>query len=205
MIATITGEVTHNSGTHLVISVGGVGILVHVTAPVAITFPVGKIASLITTLIVREDALTLYGFATREDKETFELLQTVSGIGPRVAAALLSFYSSDDIAHAITTGEVSLLEKVPGIGKKVAQRMVLELKEKFKTSGSAQSPSLSSWSAWKGQLHSALTGLGYSSKEADLSIQSLVTARGDSAAESSLADLLKFALTQNAGKRGDKK
>lgn len=202
MIATITGEVTHNSGTQLVVVVGGIGILVNVTAPVAIAFTVGKIATLHTILIVREDALTLYGFATVEDKETFELLQTVSGIGPRVAAALLSFYSSDDIARAVTTGEVALLEKVPGIGKKVAERMVLELKEKFTVGKSLQSRALSSWSSWQGQLHGALTGLGYSSKEADLSIQSVLAARGDNAAESSLAELLKLALSQNAQRKG---
>ena len=128
MIASISGIVKSSGSTSAVIEVGGVGILVQVTAKTAANLKPGKSADLYTSLVVREDSLTLYGFDSNSVREMFETLQTVSGIGPKVSQSALSIYDPSEIANAINNADASLLERIPGLGKKGAQRAIIELK-----------------------------------------------------------------------------
>ena len=162
MIASVSGSVKALQSGSVVIEVGGVGLLVNVPARVSAGLVVGTSASLHTVLVVREDALTLYGFESAVDREIFELLQTVTGIGPKVAQSALSIYESAELVSAISNEQSDLLERIPGLGKKGAQRVVLELHDKMK--GFTQSERAQSGS-WRDQLTSALVGLGFSARE----------------------------------------
>ena len=189
MIASISGEVKSINATSAVIEVGGVGILVQVSAKTVTGLLIGKKVELFTTMIVREDSLTLYGFSTSAARDLFEVLQTVSGIGPKVSQSALSIYEPDEIILAISKGDNSLLERIPGLGKKGAQRVILELKDKVKatkeTSGNVD---------WRTPLHSALTGLGFSSKEIDKLFTQISAEVAAEANEMSASELLKLAL-----------
>jgi len=168
MIASLTGVVKSVTAQSAVIEVGGVGILVQLTSRHGASLVVGRTASLHTTLLVREDSLTLFGFESIEERALFELLQTVTGIGPKVAQSALSIYESQEIQRAIAQENSGLLEKIPGLGKKGAARLVLELKDKVSaTTGSL--PSIKS--EWRDQLLEALTGLGFSSRESSDAVE----------------------------------
>jgi Holliday junction DNA helicase RuvA len=119
VIASLSGIVKSSGTTSAVIEVGGVGILVHLTAKTAGNLKPGKPGEVYTSLVVREDSLTLYGFDTYAAREMFETLQSVSGIGPKVSQSALSIYEPSEIANAINGGEASVLERIPGLGKKV--------------------------------------------------------------------------------------
>jgi len=163
MIASLTGTVKSIQSSTVVIEVGGVGMLVQISPRLAASLTVGLSTSLQTVLLVREDALTLYGFEASADRELFELLQTVSGIGPKVAQSALNTYETPQLISAIFNGDGAILEKISGLGKKGAQRLILELKEKVvPTDGVSASPA----PAWREKLTQALTGLGFSPKEA---------------------------------------
>ena len=165
MIASVTGVVRSIQSTSVVIEVGGgrgVGILVQVSARTSASLSVGLSASLHTSLLVREDALTLYGFETIEDRALFDLLQTVSGIGPRVAQSALNTYETPQLMSAIYNADAASLEKISGLGKKGAQRLILELKEKVTPSSTQSTPGLA---PWREQLNEALISLGFSAKE----------------------------------------
>jgi Holliday junction DNA helicase RuvA len=147
-------------------------------------------------MIVREDSMTLFGFLDPKSRETFELVQTVSGIGPRVALSMLAHLTPDSLAHAISTESIDTLSAVPGIGKKGAQRILLELKGKMVSIGS-YAPANVSASLWREQLSGALASLGYSPRDADavISIVAIDYAnRGVDPATTDLSDLLKAAL-----------
>jgi Holliday junction DNA helicase RuvA len=190
MIASLTGVVKSVTAQSAVIEVGGVGILVQLTSRYGASLLVGRAASLHTTLLVREDSLTLFGFESIEERALFELLQTVTGIGPKVAQSALSIYESQEIQRAIAQENSGLLEKIPGLGKKGAARLVLELKDKVSvTSGSL--PSIKS--EWRDQLLEALTGLGFTSRESGDAVES-VNEQYPDASDRSLETLLKFAL-----------
>ena len=131
MIASVRGTVLHAGLDRVVVEVGGVGMLLHTTPATAGSVHRGQEAALATTLVVREDSLTLYGFATDDERDVFEQVQTVSGVGPRLALAMLSVMPPDRLRAAIGGGDVAALTKVPGIGKKGAERMVLELRDKI--------------------------------------------------------------------------
>lgn len=177
MIASVRGTVLHVGLEHVVIEVGGVGLLVHTTPATAAGCVTGREASLATTLVVREESLTLYGFEGTEARALFEQVQTVSGVGPRLALAMLSVHSPDGVRQAIAGGDLVALTKVPGIGKKGAERIVLELKDKILAAG--VEPSLGGKTsaagdtvgATEGQVHEALVGLGWSAKQADDAIE----------------------------------
>ena len=163
MIASLTGTVKSIQSSTVVIEVGGVGMLVQVAPRLSASLTVGLSTSLHTVLLVREDALTLYGFEASADRELFELLQTVSGIGPKVAQSALSTYETPQLISAIFNGDGAILEKISGLGKKGAQRLILELKEKVDpTDGVSASPT----PEWREKLTQARTGLGFSPKEA---------------------------------------
>ena len=190
MIASLTGVVKSVTAQSAVIEVGGVGILVQLTSRHGASLVVGRTASLHTTLLVREDSLTLFGFESIEERAIFELLQTVTGIGPKVAQSALSIYESQEIQRAIAQENSGLLEKIPGLGKKGAARLVLELKDKVSvTTGSL--PSIKS--EWRDQLLKALTGLGFTSRESSDAVES-VNEQYPDASDRSLETLLKFAL-----------
>ena len=162
MISSLCGKVKSSSATSLVVEISGIGILVNVPARISAQANVGSNIELHTYLIVREDALTLYGFLDLVDRNFFELLLSVTGIGPKVAQAILSINNAGGIATAISKSDLKFLESIPGLGKKGAQRLVLELKDKvegYAKSGSKVSNDISD------QVEMGLQGLGYTSKE----------------------------------------
>ena len=163
MISSISGSVKSASINSLVVEVGGVGLLLQVPIRIAAKMQVGERVSFHTYLIVREDALTLYGFTEIVDSDFFELLLSVTGIGPKVAQSILANSDAGSIANAIITSNLKSLEAVPGLGKKGAQRLVLELKDKAAAFASGKSGSDLTIS---NQVENALQGLGYSNKEA---------------------------------------
>jgi holliday junction DNA helicase RuvA len=196
VIAQLTGEVRSISTDRVVLEVNGVGYLVSVTPATSATLSLGSARTLHTSMIVREDSMTLFGFLDPQSRETFELVQTVSGIGPRVALSILAHLTPDSLAHAIATESIDTLSAVPGIGKKGAQRILLELKGKMASSGSYAAANVSA-SLWREQLSGALASLGYSPRDADavISIVAIDYAnRGVDPATADLSDLLKAAL-----------
>lgn len=193
MIATLRGTVLHVGLDQVVVEVGGVGLLTHTTPGTAAGLRTGGEASLSTTLVVREDALTLYGFGTADERDLFELVQTVSGVGPRIALAMLAVASPDQIRAAIAGGDVAALVKTPGIGKKGAERIVLELKDKVgpvAAGGATETPAVPSTGS-HGQVSEALIGLGWSAKQADDAVAK-VTAADPEVTE--VSELLRSAL-----------
>ena len=196
MIASLNGTVLHATSHSLVLDVNGVGYLIHVTPNVASGAHIGSALLLHTSLTVREDALTLFGFETLAARDFFELLQSVSGIGPKVALSALSLYRPTELADAITREDSAAIEKVPGLGKKGAQRLILELKEKAAILGLSQSSDgakPSPRSPWKEQLLSALVGLGFTAKDAQSRIDSVALEVSESGL-TDISQLLKLAL-----------
>jgi Holliday junction DNA helicase RuvA len=204
MISLLTGEVRSIALDRLVVGVGGFGLLVIVTPSTTAQVTLGSQLQLFTSLVVREDALTLYGFTTEESRTLFELVQTVSGIGPKVAMSIVGAMSPEDLARAIAQEEISVIETVPGIGRKGAQRLILELKGKLTDLSPAQSYK-GHQPAWREQLSSALVSLGFSPKESDNAITIVVSdllVDGVEAATMPLSDLLKLALASGKSSRG---
>ena len=202
MIAQLTGTVRSISSDRIILEVSGVGYLVNVTPSTSNSVALGNSLTVHTSMVVREDSMTLFGFMDAISRDTFELVQTVSGIGPRVALSILAHLSTDQLAQAIATESVDTLSSVPGIGKKGASRILLELKGKMSSNGVGSSSSSSAKALWRDQLSGALISLGYSAKEADsaLSIVAIGYAnRGLDPAHADLSELLKAAL---AGGRG---
>jgi Holliday junction DNA helicase RuvA len=200
MIAQLTGTVRHLTTEKVVLEVGGVGYAISLTPRTSLQIVMGAALTLSTTLVVREDSLTLFGFLDPNERDIFETLQSVSGIGPKVALAITGALSPDELAQAIAAEDVKTIEKVPGIGKKGAQRLILELKGKL-VSDSAPHLS-SSHHGVRDQLLAALTGLGFSAKESDLAINASLNQLAEDGIDPttySLADLLK--LTLQSGKR----
>lgn len=173
------------------IEVGGVGLLVNIPARICAGFTVGTSVSLHTVLIVREDSLTLYGFETQSSREIFELLQTVTGIGPKVAQSALNVYETAQLVSAIKNDQAELLERIPGLGKKGAQRLVLELREKVRNF--EESAPLAAGS-WREQLTGALLGLGFNPRETQERIEQLSTQFTDLGSQP-IAELLRAALS----------
>ncbi|NJQ01501.1 Holliday junction branch migration protein RuvA [Streptomyces zingiberis] len=170
MIAFVSGPVAAVSPDSAVVEVGGVGIAVQCTPDTLSGLRVGEPARLATSLVVREDSLTLYGFAEDDERQVFELLQTASGVGPRLAQAMLAVHRPDALRLAVSGGDEKALTAVPGIGKKGAQKLLLELKDRLGAvrGGAARAPAgATAPAAWRDQLHSALIGLGYTPREAD--------------------------------------
>lgn len=196
MISSLRGQVLHVGLDHVVLEVGGVGLQVHTTPATAAECRTGTEARLATTLVVREESLTLYGFPGPDARALFEQLQTVSGVGPRLALALLSVLPPDDARRAIAGGDITALTKVPGIGRKSAERLVLELRDKVGVV--AEAPAVagapaSTQGGATGQVREALVGLGWSAKQADDALDGLA-ARGEAPAE--VSALLRAALRE---------
>ena len=193
MIASLTGTVA-STLPNVVLVVGGVGLLVQTTPGTRARLRTGDTATLHTSLIVREDSLTLFGFETDDERELFEVLQTASGVGPKVAQAVLTVHTPDAVRRAIGTEDLTALCLVPGIGRKGAQRMVLELKDKLGIHHTTQTPT---GLAWRDTLTDALTGLGWSQSQADEVVVRLAADTPDAAA-SDVPALLKRALAMMA-------
>jgi holliday junction DNA helicase RuvA len=169
MIASLSGRVASVGPTSAVVEVGGLGVLALCSPNTVAGLRVGQHATLATSLIVRADSLTLYGFGSSDEREFFELLLTASGVGPKLAQAALAVLSPDELRQAIASENLVQLCKVPGVGRKGAQRIVIELKDKINTVSvtQAQAGSPADAGAWRDQVASGLQGLGWSVKDAE--------------------------------------
>jgi len=169
MIASVSGRVLSVGPTSAVVEVGGLGVLALCSPNTVAGLRVGERTTLATSLIVREDSLTLYGFASNDEREFFELLLTATGVGPKLAQAALAVLTPEELRQAIGTENLLQLCKVPGVGRKGAQRIVIELKDKINAVGVAESALQTSpaASAWRDQVISGLQGLGWSAKDAE--------------------------------------
>ncbi len=178
MIAHLNGTVSSVAPDGAVIEVGGVGLLVQCAPGTLARLRPGERARVATSLVVREDALTLYGFADDDERNTFELLQTASGVGPRLALAMLAVFTPDALRRAVAAEDLAALTTVPGIGRKGAQRIVLELAGRLGAPGDigagppaaglpAPRPPAGSW---REQVRSGLISLGWQARDADQAI-----------------------------------
>ena len=202
MISSVAGVVKATTSNSAVIEVGGasgIGLQISLPARFAAALTVGTHVEIFTTLVVREDSLTLYGFERSAGREFFDLLQTVSGIGPKVAQSALSIYEPEELASAIASENAHALEQIPGLGKKGAQRAVLELKEKVGNLNLAAKSSSRVSGHWRDQLTSALIGLGFTARDAGETIEELANEVGAGINEVDISKLLKMAL-QNRGR-----
>jgi Holliday junction DNA helicase RuvA len=197
MIASVRGRVASVSLDGAVLEVGGVGLAVICSPSTLASLRVGDEARLSTSLIVREDSLTLYGFPDDDSRSLFELLQTASGVGPRLAQAVLAVHAPDVVRKAIATGDTTTLTRVPGIGKKGAERLVLELRDRIGPIGGSTGDTPMSLpvgrTAWQDQIRQALVGLGWSAGQADQAV-SLVAAELNGEPAPAVPALLKRAI-----------
>lgn len=194
MIAHVRGRVAAVTLTSAVVEVGGVGMELMCAPDTLAGLRVGQEALLPTSLVVREDSLTLFGFADEDERGMFELVQTASGVGPKLAQAMLAVLSPDAIRAAVAGEDVKTLTCVPGIGQKGAQRIILELKDRVGAPTGAPAPAPTTATApWKAQVQQGLIGLGWSAKEADKAIET-VAADQQPADDADVAALLRAAL-----------
>ncbi len=203
VISHLVGTVSALSPEGAVIEVGGVGLLVQCTPGTLATLRAGERARVATSLVVREDALTLFGFTTDDERDVFVLLQTASGVGPRLALAMLAVFTPDALRHAVATEDVAALMRVPGIGRKGAQRIVLELAGRLGAPGTGSLgaaggavPSRAGGPApWREQVRAGLVNLGWQARDADQAIAAVEAdlADGDPA-EPDAATVLRAAL-----------
>jgi Holliday junction DNA helicase RuvA len=192
MIAFVRGEVAAVTLTSAVLEVGGVGLELMCTPGTLATLRSGHTATLPTSMVVREDSLTLFGFADEDEKQVFELVQTASGVGPKLAQAMLAVLSPDAVRRAVAGDDVRTLTTVPGIGQKGAQRIILELKDRIGVpvaSSAGGVPMLTE--PWRDQVQQGLVGLGWSAKDADKAIEAVADQAGDAP---DVAALLRAAL-----------
>ncbi len=193
MIAFVRGEVAAVTLTSAVLEVGGVGLELMCTPGTLATLRVGHQAVLPTSMVVREDSLTVFGFLDDDEKSVFEIVQTASGVGPKVAQAIVAVMSPDDVRRAITTEDVKALTTVPGIGQKGAQRIILELKDRIGVPTGvapqrvAGTPAADD--AWRGQVHQGLVGLGWAAKEADKAVEAVAPQAADAAGNGGTPDV----------------
>ncbi len=211
MIASVSGTVAALSPDAAVVEVGGVGLLVQCTPATLARLRVGQHACLVTTLVVRETELTLYGFADADERDVFETLQSASGVGPRLAQAVLGVHSPDGVRRAVASEDLAALTKVPGIGRKGAQRIVLDLKDRIGPSASlpaaggpdytgadadgsaAPTPAAGVPSAAE-QVRLALLGLGYTAREAEDAVVAVRDGDSDQQGADAVGVLLRRAL-----------
>lgn len=201
MIASLRGRVLRVQLDCAVVEVGGVGMLVQATPGTLADLRVGEEAQLATTLVVREDSLTLFGFAETDERDVFETLQTVSGVGPRLALAMLAVHTPDGLRRAVADEDLTALQRVPGIGRKGAQRVVLELTDRLGPPRIDGAPAPASRAqpgdSASSDVVQALVGLGWSAKQAQEAVDAVVAdgATGtDGAAGPDVAATLRRAL-----------
>jgi Holliday junction DNA helicase RuvA len=174
MIAHLNGTVAGVGPDGAVIEVGGVGLRVQCTPDTLASFRNGEPARVATSLVVREDSLTLFGFGTDDERNVFELLQTASGVGPRLALAMLAVHSPDALRRAVAAEDIKTLTMVPGVGTKGAQRIVLEMKDRIgvpgELVGNGRAPARTTAPSWRDQVQTGLMNLGWSARDADVAI-----------------------------------
>jgi Holliday junction DNA helicase RuvA len=196
VIAFVSGRVAALGLTSAVLEVGGVGLELQCTPNTLAALTTGGSATLPTSMVVREDSLTLFGFADEDEKQMFELVQTASGVGPKLAQAMLAVMSPEAIRRAVSTDDVKALTSVPGIGQKGAQRIILELRDRIGAPGTTVASTAATsvnGSGWQTQVHGGLVGLGWSGKEADKAVAA-VTPEADQMETPDVARLLRLAL-----------
>jgi Holliday junction DNA helicase RuvA len=195
MIAFVRGTVAALGLTSAVLEVGGVGLEVQCTPNTLAELRRGVEATLPTSMVVREDSLTLFGFADEDEKQMFELVQTASGVGPKLAQSMLAVLTPEAIRRAVASDDVKTLTAVPGIGQKGAQRIILELRDRIGSPGASNERprGLASAEAWQGQVHGGLVGLGWSGKEADKAVAA-VAPEAEQMPAPDVARLLRLAL-----------
>ncbi|MBB6629521.1 Holliday junction branch migration protein RuvA [Nocardioides sp. KIGAM211] len=181
MIAFVRGQVAAVTLSSAVLEVGGVGLELMCTPGTLATLRPGHTATLPTSMVVREDSLTLFGFLDDDEKTIFELVQTASGVGPKVAQAITAVLAPDDLRTAIASDDVKTLTRVPGIGQKGAQRIILELKDRIGAPVGARGHAGVVGSApWRDQVHQGLVGLGWGVRDAEQAVEAVAPQAGDS-------------------------
>jgi len=184
MIASVHGRVAALGPDSVIVEVGGVGLAVSCAPATLARLRVGEPARLATSLVVREDSLTLYGFADDDERALFELLQTANGVGPKLAQTILGVHPPREVRRAIATADHAALVKVPGIGRKGAEKLVIELRDRIGPIGEVDhGPSLGGVTAvapWQDQVLHALASLGFTGKEATEAVEQVAAAAGDS-------------------------
>ena len=196
MISSVRGQVLSVELDHAVIEVGGgVGLAVHAVPATLATLRRGEQTRLATSLVVREDSLTLYGFVDAAARELFVLLQTVSGVGPRLALAMLAVLEPDTLRTALAQGDLAVLTRVPGIGRKGAERLVVELRDRVGVLAPAASGSATQGgSAMRTQVTEALIGLGFAARQAELAVDAVLAEADPEPADTS--EVLRSVLTR---------
>jgi Holliday junction DNA helicase RuvA len=191
VIASVRGLVAALGPDGAVVEVGGVGLAVSCSPGTLARLRIGDTARLSTSLVVREDSLTLYGFADDDERALFELLQTANGVGPKLAQTILAVHPPNEVRRAIATGDLAALTRVPGIGRKGAERIVIELRDRI-GSLDGESPvdvvGVTPVAPWREQLRHALAGLGFTGKEAADAIDVVAS---DAGAEPDVSALLR--------------
>lgn len=185
MIASVRGEVLEVALDHVVIEASGVGYRVNATPSTLATLRRGEEARLVTAMIVREDSMTLYGFADADSRDLFQTLLSVSGVGPRLAMATLAVHEAQTLRQVLADGDVTALTRVPGIGKRSAERMVLELRDKVGAVYATAGAPVTNGHAVRGPVVEALVGLGFAAKQAEEATDAVLA--GDGAATTSSA------------------
>ena len=204
MIASVTGTVQAVRLDAAVVEVGGIGMLVQATPTTLAGLRPGQQATLHTSLVVREDSLTLFGFTDADEREVFEVLQTVSGVGPRLALAMLAVHSPDGLRRAVAGEDYDTLQRVPGIGRKGAQRIVLELGDRL----GAPAPAPGAVTAvpltgdHRDQVVEALVGLGWQARTAQEAVTTVLDGSTEPVGAAEVAGLLRAALRTLGGARG---
>ena len=205
MIASVHGSVLAVRLDAVVVEVGGVGLLVHATPATLASLRIGAVVTLATSLVVREDALTLFGFADADEREIFEVLQTVSGVGPRLAVAMLAVHTPDGLRRAVADEDLTALQRVPGIGRKGAQRIVLELGDRLGSPAPAPSggaPVPSAPVDQRVQVVEALVGLGWQVRTAQAAVDAVLEGSTEPVGPDEVAGLLRAALRTLGGGHG---
>jgi Holliday junction DNA helicase RuvA len=183
MIASVRGTVAAVGPDAAVVEVGGVGLSVSCSPGTLARLRVGEQARLATSLVVREDSLTLYGFADDDERALFELVQTANGVGPKLAQTMLAVHPPRELRRAIATSDYATLTKVPGIGRKGAERIVVDLRDRIGpidgTASAVDTAGITPVAPWRDQLTHALAGLGFSGKEAGDAVEVLAADVGD--------------------------
>lgn len=195
MIASVRGEVLSLGLDHVVVEVGGVGLAVHAAPATLATLRRGEQVRLDTSLVVREDSLTLYGFADAAARELFVLLQTVSGVGPRLALAMLAVLEPDTLRSALAESDLPVLTQVPGIGRKGAERLVVELRDKVGALAPAAGSVAGGGGPVRTQVTEALVGLGFATRQAEQAVDGVLAER-DGAVQANTSEVLRIALSR---------
>jgi len=191
MIAFLRGSVVHAAGDSIVLDIGAMGMTVTCTPATVLSVRIGESCQLLTSLVIREDAWTIYGFREADEKAVFELVQTVTGIGPRIALALVATLSPDEVRQAVHAENLAALTKVPGLGRKGAQRLVLELKDRIGPAQSAAESEMTVAAGWQASVQAGLVSLGWNAREAEAAVTAVADQAGD---EPDVPALLKAAL-----------